>query len=1573
MNPVKLFSILLAISSAIAHQEYLIAFGKNSRGSQSLKLYISSIEPGPVAISVETLTGFSFTGFATNHEILQVEIPTSFEVRSANERNKGIRVTAETQSGIVVNGLNYRTGSTDAFLALPCDRLPVEEYEYYGLAYASSVNSLSHFVIVGCENNTVLQIGSEIVNFNKMETFFWESDNFTGTRVTSNRPLAVFVGNPCSFVPRDNGYCDHLTEQVPPTALWGKRFMSASFAGRASGELYRILASKASTSVTVNCNRINNTIYTLAQAGSWEEFRTPTMSYCSITSDKPILVMQFTLGMSLDGIGDPSMIMVPPIKQYRQDYVFNVFPGFFQQSISIFVTPEHYQPQNIFVDNTTLESSTWNTVYCSRVKVCGYVAYTNMTPGVHNLYHTDALSRVGLLVYGFDSSRSYGYPGGLSLQTDMTWIERTGINAGVLVPCLDCTSDKINLPISFPFGQHYNSSIYVSSNGVISFGLPFLDFSAVLFPSTNGSSVYSRLVIAPYWTDNDANYYGRVSWEMYSTGESPGSDEIIDRINFFISMNSNMSNFSGMFVFVATWSEMHPFPSHRLADNIYLSKNNSYQAVLVTDGAEKSFAIFTFKCGSLGWSGRRSTIGFNARGEVWANHPLSGQRYSNAIACLNSHSVWNNIVYDLTSYTHNTGHGSGSQSILCSRNADCTEFSVGTSVSSCCSTEGVYTYISDSHCLLCYEYGWVQDISEDRQSALPQADISATEGDSIALRIYFVQNGPSNIDYFLFSITTGGTAIEFVDYNISNASLLELTSQPLSVNVQTVDDDVYEGTETLFLTLVQTNSSNNVTYDSGLMSDTAFITVEDNDKLTVRFYQTTLTVNEDVGEVIVTVSMIGKTNVPITVDVVFSGTANEAEDFVWGDSRTLRFGPGGTREYNAILQVVDDTVIEGQETLTITLTNPQPPDAVALLGLTTIIITNDDFPHIGFEQARYTTSEAEGSVTICIIVLTGPVIDSLTVTIHVNSSSATDDDFQFENPPIIEIPSGASRGCLVIAILSSPVVEHDEEIHCSIDDNNIMAVVEDETTTVVIQHDGVVTLGFEEESYTVSEGGLLELVVSKSLHCDFDIHFRVMADGLIYEDRVIQAAANRTMISIILPNDEVALEPDENHVLTLSLLVPDLQVELQSYLSTLTITDDDNTVAVEFEETSTTVAEDSGSIELSVGLWTEVAVPVSVDIVVSNGTALEGKDFKMPQSLHLTFIKKGESQSFSVTIEDDGETEETETLVLSLISSNSSDSVLVNPDILKITITDNDGKESSLSSNNLLLLPLLLVVLIAAAVAVVVTFSCYKRRRQRSLKPPTLQCSNPLGDENHYASPPKASDESTPQSNENKNSGFGGMMGIAVPVLLPLEHRKPSVSVPRGTTERLFDEQSTSMPEPNVSRPRTYRKPSVSAPRSATEPRHGRKPSMTLPSSVVKPERYPKPNVSVPSSTCVPKSDRKSKPSGPLAYRKPSGSVASSDIEPRCDRKQSASTSESTAERKSERQYENIGIFLMPKPGLSDEPEVKENIAYRCIEIPSSEYAVPQPRSQQHLQRARQAPPRPSEVQAVEAYAISTL
>ena len=52
----------------------------------------------------------------------------------------------------------------------------------------------------------------------------------------------------------------------------------------------------------------------------------------------------------------------------------------------------------------------------------------------------------------------------------------------------------------------------------------------------------------------------------------------------------------------------------------------------------------------------------------------------------------------------------------------------------------------------------MQEISEDMQSAVPQLHLDAMEGDNINLTIYFLQNGPSNTDYTIFTITTGGTA-----------------------------------------------------------------------------------------------------------------------------------------------------------------------------------------------------------------------------------------------------------------------------------------------------------------------------------------------------------------------------------------------------------------------------------------------------------------------------------------------------------------------------------------------------------------------------------------------------------------------------------------------------------------------------------------------------------------------------------------------------------------------------------------------------------------------------------------------
>ena len=65
-------------------------------------------------------------------------------------------------------------------------------------------------------------------------------------------------------------------------------------------------------------------------------------------------------------------------------------------------------------------------------------------------------------------------------------------------------------------------------------------------------------------------------------------------------------------------------------------------------------------------------------------------------------------------------------------------------------------------------------------------------------------------------------------------------------------------------------------------------------------------------------------------------------DYVWAGSHTLKFISSKTWE-NIVISIVNDTVIEGTESLIISLTDPQPPDAIHTAGTTTIIITNDDF------------------------------------------------------------------------------------------------------------------------------------------------------------------------------------------------------------------------------------------------------------------------------------------------------------------------------------------------------------------------------------------------------------------------------------------------------------------------------------------------------------------------------------------------------------------------------------------------------------------------------------------------------
>ena len=106
-----------------AANEFIIGFTVNADVNYrpSLLLFVTTQETNPVTFTV-TANGFYFTGTAFSNSSTEVSIPSTLQVASNNDRNKGIYVKAEGESKIAVYGLSYEEGSADAFLALPCSK-----------------------------------------------------------------------------------------------------------------------------------------------------------------------------------------------------------------------------------------------------------------------------------------------------------------------------------------------------------------------------------------------------------------------------------------------------------------------------------------------------------------------------------------------------------------------------------------------------------------------------------------------------------------------------------------------------------------------------------------------------------------------------------------------------------------------------------------------------------------------------------------------------------------------------------------------------------------------------------------------------------------------------------------------------------------------------------------------------------------------------------------------------------------------------------------------------------------------------------------------------------------------------------------------------------------------------------------------------------------------------------------------------------------------------------------------------------------------------------------------------------
>ena len=360
------------------------------------------------------------------------------ESSTYDNRKRSIRVNSDQP--IAVSAFNWLSGTIGEYLVLPCHDYNITKYEYYAV-YPRSAGLSSQVLLVGCDNDTnIIITPSEAVSLpsdtqsstdqlvsvpkgtphhlvlHQGQTLYFGAPliDLTGTYIVSNKPLTVISGHECGQVPLGDNYCEHMTQQIPPTITWGKQFLLVPFEYRQSGQYTKLVTSQDHTTITISCNGSTTNVAIINSKGGNYTFFFSSSQYCHIQANKPIIVVLFATGGSLDNLGDPIMILVPPIEQYSYRYDFPVsymdFVG-----ISVTTTPKDFSPNSILLDGVPVTN--WVTILNSSMDIVGYGTKIAITADPRRTVVHTGNGTLSVLLYGFWSTPvgGYGFPVGMML------------------------------------------------------------------------------------------------------------------------------------------------------------------------------------------------------------------------------------------------------------------------------------------------------------------------------------------------------------------------------------------------------------------------------------------------------------------------------------------------------------------------------------------------------------------------------------------------------------------------------------------------------------------------------------------------------------------------------------------------------------------------------------------------------------------------------------------------------------------------------------------------------------------------------------------------------------------------------------------------------------------------------------------------------------------------------------------------------------------------------------------------------------------------------------------------------
>lgn len=383
-----------------------------------LRLFISgqSATTGTVDVPLQ--------GWSTNFNVVPgvvttVNVPTAIAHHVLNDvvDTRGVHIT--TADTVSVFAINFHAYTADASKVLPIRSLGTEYIVSTFSGIGSGYSLSSEFLIVATADNTEIEITPSvatsgghaagvpyIIQLDEGQSYQVKANSsatdLSGTKIIGTaasgpcRPFAVFAGSQCTNIPAGCTACDHIYDQLLPTASWGSEYYIAPFMGT-SGYTYQVMARDNGTQVSINGGAPFN-----LNSGQYQFFNN-VAGGVQVVANQPVAVTQFMQGVTCSLTGDPAMLILNADDQKIEDVTFSTVTSTVITQHRLNVICETADIGTVLLDNVPIPAGSFTPFAANPVNS---YAQVTITQGSHNLQAPNGFSGY---VYGTGSAESYAY------------------------------------------------------------------------------------------------------------------------------------------------------------------------------------------------------------------------------------------------------------------------------------------------------------------------------------------------------------------------------------------------------------------------------------------------------------------------------------------------------------------------------------------------------------------------------------------------------------------------------------------------------------------------------------------------------------------------------------------------------------------------------------------------------------------------------------------------------------------------------------------------------------------------------------------------------------------------------------------------------------------------------------------------------------------------------------------------------------------------------------------------------------------------------------------------------------